>query len=390
LGFLSQKIVTVPLGGSISLLPTGAYYTEVTVGTPPQTLLSLLDSGSSDFIASTTICTSCGKPTTYEYNLQDSTTLKYLPCTGTHPVVCMQCINNTDCGFLNEYITCVANNPDQVCIMEGPIVNDVFAIPETNLSVNVNFGAITFSNITLPGPMTALWGLSYQKFTYFNETGPLEALADSGQIADIFSLCILQENGTFTLGGTDSRFYLGTIQYTPFIDTQGFGVYTLDVQISRKSLGFNSSIYNIGGASIVDSGTFSILFPSAVYQTISTIFLESCPKSGLVGVCDLNFNQTLFAGNCFNMTLDEVERFPTFQILLAQGVEISVGPLNYLVPTLNNPSTYCWGFQDGGSQSLTIYGDVALKRYYSVFDKQHQQFGIAKANVFACANPKSL
>jgi len=138
-------------------------------------------------------------------------------------------------------------------------LNDVFSIPGSDLSVNVNFGAITFmkydnslklSHVKQTSvfdirkyyiPRTYLRNLGcgcqsqlhrrhFHSFTLkslfsvstthrkaFGEIGPLEALAASGQIKNMFSVCLLQENGTFSLGGIDESLYIGSIGFTPIL-----------------------------------------------------------------------------------------------------------------------------------------------------------------------------
>jgi len=380
---LLQK-VDMPLGGSISLLPTGAYFVEIAVGTPPQVVPVLLDSGSFDFLVMTAGCDGCNKAVTTEFNLTSSSSIQMLPCIQSK-VRCPKCVDNVR-TFYNEYITCAPNNPQQPCIFEGPIVNDVFSVPNSNLQVPVNFGAVTFANITMPGVMSGIWGVAADsRYASFGEIGPLEALASSNQIVDMFSICILQDNGTFTLGGIDQDLYHGALGYTPITADDGFVVETLDIQVDGVSLGFPSKIYNQEGGSVVDTGTYSIVVDHLVYDALSERLSNSCPGSNLTGVCNAAPGHSLFDGYCFNMSTTMITTFPKIQIVLA-GVTLNIDGFDYLVPNITDPGCVAWGFQDGGVGSITIHGDVAMKGMYTVFDKANKQLGFADANIEACAS----
>jgi len=375
----------LPLGGSISLLPTGAYFVQVAVGTPPQKVLALLDSGSNDFLVTTTECVGCNKTANTEYNYAASSSVEKLDCSTTK-VTCPKCVKNT-CEFFNQYITCAPNNPEQPCIMEGPILGDVFSVEGTDLSVSVYFGAITFMNITFPGPMSALWGVAAnQNYTTFGETGPLDALYQKGLIDDMFSVCILQENGTFTLGGMDSGFYSGDLNWTPILSKAAFVIETVDMLIDGKSLGFPPSKYNQEGGSVVDTGTYSLVVPSIVYDTIAERLFALCSTVNLVGVCGIPRSESIFySGKCFNMTSDDISAFPDMGIVFGGNVSVTVAASAYLVPDVSVHTCQAWGLQDGGKKALTLHGDVVLKNKYVVFDKTNMRLGWAdNINYAAC------
>jgi len=251
--------------------------------------------------------------------------------------------------------------------------------------MSIYFGALTFMNITFPGPMTAIWGITYRDFTSFNETGPFQALVQSGQIANLFALCILQQNGTFSLGQIDQDLYVGEISYTPLGDIGGYTVHTLDLQIDGQSLGFPASEYNKEGGSIIDSGTFSLVIPDMVYRKISDVILAYCPSKNLVGVCNVPLSKTLMAGSCYTMTDDDIQDFPDFQVVL-EDVTLTMPASNYLVQNATQPTQYCWGIQNGGEGSITIHGDAVIKNLYTIFDVGNHRVGFAQANQTACAS----
>jgi len=191
-----------------------------------------------------------------------------------------------------------------------------------------------------------------------------------------------------TLGGINHDLYQPPIFYTPMYN-QEYTVNLLDLKMNETSLGFNSSIFRQQGYPLVDSGTFSLVIPTPVFNKISQLLNESCPESHLAGVCGLKYEDSLFNGVCFQMNAHEIFHFPKFDLVLegegkSQSFSLPMPPSNYLIQDYFDNTKYCYGIQNGGSPTWTILGDTVLKDYYSIFDLQNQQIGFARANGKNC------
>jgi len=158
---------------------------------------------------------------------------------------------------------------------------------------------------------------------------------------------------------------------------------TTDVQISGMTIGLPESSYNIAGPSLVDSGTFSEVFPTDVYSKIAQIINQTCPSSSLVGVCGLSYDNSLFNGVCFDMTNSQIDAFPTISVVF-DGVVVPFNGTSYLVENVLQTGQYCYGIQDGGRGSLVIHGDVLMKNHYTIFDNVNYQIGFASTNPSLC------
>mmetsp|Transcript_5780 Transcript_5780/g.6281 ORF Transcript_5780/g.6281 Transcript_5780/m.6281 type:complete len:425 (+) Transcript_5780:1-1275(+) len=375
---------TVPIGGSILWKPTGAYYANVTVGSPPQAVLALLDSGSSDLLVTTKMCEGCNKNKAIEFEPKDSSSIKNVACNDPD-IRCQKC-GSEGCEFMNAYLTC-APDPNQVCIMKGPIYRDVFGVEGTNLGTPVNFGAISFMNITFPGGLngiSAIWGLSYRGTTSYNEVPAFQALVDAHQLDNVFSMCLHERGGKITLGGIDESLYTGDISYTPVTSDYYYSMRMLDLEVGGESLGFDPTFWNANGGSVLDSGTYSLYVPDKAYKQIFKALTLLCDKQTLTGICGLSFQDSLFGGKCFSLTSDQLDAFPNLTVVL-DGVKLTVEPVYYLLNYGSQTnSSYCLGIQNGGPGSLTIHGDVVMLGYYTIFDRANKQIGFAKRNTANC------
>jgi hypothetical protein len=84
------------------------------------------------------------------------------------------------------------------------------------------------------------------------------------------------------------------------------------------------------------------------------------------GVC--GDSNTLFDGQCFNYTQEQLAQFPTITLHVqgetAHQVDLIMSPDQYIV--LQPDGSYCYGIKDTGPFGLSIIGDTTLQRYYSM------------------------
>eukprot|EP01027_Heterolobosea_sp_BB2_P024116 GEZU01036300.1.p1 GENE.GEZU01036300.1~~GEZU01036300.1.p1 ORF type:complete len:234 (-),score=72.71 GEZU01036300.1:82-783(-) len=215
-----------------------------------------------------------------------------------------------------------------------------------------------------------------------------DALVEAGQLSNVFSMCIdnAQGTGQLTVGGIDGSLYEGEILYTPIIFPKWYVIYMTDLSVNGVTLGLPSPMYNkIGGGTILDSGTNTLVVTEAAYEILFARFVEYCSSAQvpLVGVCGagVEANATLFAGECFPMTSEDIAKFPSVEVTL-RGVENAPFVLrgeDYLIqhPDLG-AGTYCLGIQSSGLGGFTILGNVFQNPHYIVFDRANMRLGVAR------------
>eukprot|EP01092_Planopodium_desertum_P008942 TRINITY_DN380_c0_g1_i4.p1 TRINITY_DN380_c0_g1~~TRINITY_DN380_c0_g1_i4.p1 ORF type:complete len:444 (-),score=31.81 TRINITY_DN380_c0_g1_i4:55-1242(-) len=373
---LPQK--NLPVGGNI--LPLGIYYVSVQLGSPARSFNVAFDTGSSDLIVPHAGCNGCNATATV-YDPAASSQSRFVYCNTTR-YTCSSCISNTYCGFNNTYETCDLNDPTAPCTITGPIYQDLFQIGP--YSAMATFGAITFqtSNFQQFQVIDGVWGVAYQRVSGFNATPAFQALVNAGQLADVFSICLNQNSGILTLGGIDTTLYTGQIGWEPILKLNSDGQYGLyifhmqDFQVNGVSVGINSTVYN-EVAMAIDSGTNGWLLPTPAFKTMTILIEQSCVLADLPGVCNVTAGQkNLFQGGTFTMTPEQIAEFPLL-ITVLDNVKLVASGYDYLVPITPGSDQYQFGYSDSGYPGLTLIGDVGMKPYYTIFDRQNTRVGFA-------------
>lgn len=163
------------------------------------------------------------------------------------------------------------------------------------------------------------------------------------------------EPGTYNFGFIDETAYTGEIEYVPVDSSQGFWT-------------FNTTGYQVGSnaytsapiTGIADTGTTLMLLPKdvvdAYYDAIKTSSYDRV-NGGYVFPCDTDL--------------------PDFSFGVGKAtVTVPGSYINYAPVDSANSSCY-GGIQDDSGIGFAIFGDVALKASFVVFDGENEQLGWA-------------
>ncbi|PNI55673.1 BACE2 isoform 1 [Pan troglodytes] len=252
------------------------YYLEMLIGTPPQKLQILVDTGSSNFAVA-------GTPHSYIDTYFDTERSSTYRSKGFD--VTVKYTQGSWTGFVGE---------DFVTIPKG-----------FNTSFLVNIATIFESeNFFLPGiKWNGILGLAYA--TLAKPSSSLETFFDSlvtqANIPNVFSMQMCgaglpvagsgTNGGSLVLGGIEPSLYKGDIWYTPIKEEWYYQIEILKLEIGGQSLNLDCREYNADKA-IVDSGTTLLRLPQKVFDAVveavaraSLLYIQPMMGAGLNYEC---------------------------------------------------------------------------------------------------------
>ncbi|GAB5577113.1 beta-secretase 1 [Prionailurus iriomotensis] len=323
------------------------YYVEMTVGSPPQTLNILVDTGSSNFAVGAS-----PHPFLHRYyQRQLSSTYRDLR--------------------KGVYVPYTQGK------WEGELGTDLVSIPHgPNVTVRANIAAITESDkFFINGSnWEGILGLAYAEIARPDDS--LEPFFDSlvkqTHVPNLFSLqlcgagfplnqseVLASVGGSMIIGGIDHSLYTGSLWYTPIRREWYYEVIIVRVEINGQDLKMDCKEYNYD-KSIVDSGTTNLRLPKKVF--------EAAVKSIKAASSTEKFPDGFWLGE---------------QLVTNQSFRITILPQQYLRPVEDVATSQddCYKFAISQSSTGTVMGAVIMEGFYVVFDRARKRIGFA---VSAC------
>uniref|UniRef100_A0A4W2BXY6 Beta-secretase 1 n=1 Tax=Bos indicus x Bos taurus TaxID=30522 RepID=A0A4W2BXY6_BOBOX len=300
------------------------YYVEMTLGSPPQTLNILVDTGSSNFAVG-----AAPHPFLHRYyQRQLSSTYRDLR--------------------KGVYVPYTQGK------WEGELGTDLVSIPHgPNVTVRANIAAITESDkFFINGSnWEGILGLAY------------------AEIARI-------------IGGIDHSLYMGSLWYTPIRREWYYEVIIVRVEINGQDLKMDCKEYNYD-KSIVDSGTTNLRLPKKVFEAaVKSIKAASSTEKFPDGFW---LGEQLV---CWQAGTTPWNIFPVISLYLMgevtnQSFRITILPQQYLRPVEDVATSQddCYKFAISQSSTGTVMGAVIMEGFYVVFDRARKRIGFA---VSAC------
>ncbi|XP_066476950.1 beta-secretase 2 [Tiliqua scincoides] len=334
------------------------YYLELQIGTPPQQLNILVDTGSSNFAvagapdADVTTYFRTDKSSTYK-SLNTEVTVKYTQGSWT-----------------------------------GNLGTDVIAILGINGTYTVNIATILESeNFFLTGiQWQGILGLAYSTLARpsSNVETFFHSLVKEAGIPNVFSLqmcgavlplSVTDSGGSLILGGTEPSLYEGDIWYTPIVEEWYYQIEVLKLEVGGQPLDLDCREYNADKA-IVDSGTTLLRLPenvfSAVVRAITRTFMIQEP--GFWSGAQLA---------CWDKTEKPWTLFPKISIYLrdenvSRSFKITIRPQLYIQPVMQlGQKLECYRFGISSSANALVIGATVMEGFYVIFDRAQKRVGFA-------------
>lgn len=370
----------------------GAYYTNVSIGTPPQVLTVILDTGSSDLYVDASTSDACMDTAAFNTCRGGSFNPK---ASSTYHVVVPD-------GFNTSF--------GDGSTATGDFATDTVQIGDVALK-NTQFGVATEVNSTT-GFAVSLMGLGYSANEAATSPYPNmpEILQQSGAINSRLYSVFLNElgdaSGTILFGGIDTSKYVGplaTLDLLP-VPTQTengqqvdlvfeFVVAVTGVTVSQngKSTTLVSNGDPNGGRGslpvLLDTGSSAWTVPTSLYTKVVALFGNAIDEYGNIACSHQNDN--------FNITL----QFGGEKSITVPARDLIVpiyDPATNKQNTTSNGQPLCTfmlspdvGGQQMDQSGFLTLGDAILRSMYVVFDLDNGQVSIAQAVANASTDASS-
>jgi hypothetical protein len=327
----------------------GLYYASLLVGTPPQEIAAIIDTGSANLFLVGTDCTGCGKDESIFEPAKSSTASAG---TGTISLT-------YGSGFISA-----DQYSDTVGLGCGP-------------QTPVDFGLITQSK-----NVGNILGLAYKAV----QSGPdgmvpwLDAMVAAGKLPDIFviRMCGPENSGSFfRVGGIGDGVDTSKAQYTPIVQESYYVINALEMTADDGS---NTSFgpFDTSAQHIVDTGTTLMLVSSAMHDSLTTYLQSVVESAGLApkikagfwgdNATDISVRATLSAA--------EIAQFPNLTVTVggvgASPVSLSISPETYLRKAADGSRYFAIRPTPGG---VVIFGQIFLENVDAIFDRANKQVG---------------
>lgn len=304
------------------------YYGEISIGTPAQTFTVVFDTGSSNLWIPSSECTDMACTDHDQYNHDQSST--YVA-------------NGTALSI--QYGT---------GSMKGFVSQDTVAVGQASLE-NVMFAEAThMANFFNDTPSDGILGLAYVSIAEDSVPPFFDVLFQQGVVEkNEFQFYLSGDDSTdsaLVLGGHDDSYCSGDYHYTNIVKELYYVVVVESIKVDGQDIGVCSFQ---GCVSIVDSGTSLIAGPASGISAIMAQANVSADCSNLDDLPDVGF--------------------------VMNDYEFKLTPKQYVIQVETQQGNECISGFQAFEQNLWILGDVFMRAYTTVFDRENSKVGFCAA-----------
>ncbi|XP_058859935.1 pepsin A-like [Acipenser ruthenus] len=311
-----------------------SYFGVISIGTPPQSFKVIFDTGSSNLWVPSVYCNSYACTNHKKYDPSASSTYH-----ATNQYISIQYGTGSMTGFLAYDTVNVAGISDP---------NQIFALSTTEPGSFLYYAQFD-----------GILGLAFPSMASGKATPVFDNMMNQGLLSqDLFSFYLSpnsQSGSVVTFGGIDESYFTGNINWVPLTSETYWQIKVDYIQVNGQTVACAQSCQ-----AIVDTGTSLIAGPSGPIATIQSA-----------------------VGASTGISCQNVPSMPDV-IIGINGVQYTLPPSAYILEEQFNGEILCnVGIQgmDIPTQNgeLWILGDVFIRQYYSIFDRDNNRVGLAKA-----------
>ncbi|KAH7146363.1 aspartic peptidase domain-containing protein [Dactylonectria macrodidyma] len=318
----------------VSNFMNAQYFSEITIGTPPQSFKVVLDTGSSNLWVPSQECGSIACYLHSKYSSSDSSTYK---SNGSEFEI------HYGSGSLSGFVS-----NDVVTIGDLEIKNQDFAEATSEPGLAFAFGRFD-----------GILGLGYDTISVNHIVPPFYQMVNQKLLDEpVFAFYLGDQEGESeaTFGGLDKSHYEGDIEYIPLRRKAYW-----EVDLDAIAFGDEVAEQENTGA-ILDTGTSLNVLPSSLADLLNK---EMGAKKGYNGQ--------------YTVDCDKRETLPDIVFTLA-GSNYSLPATDYILEVSGSCISTFQGMDfPEPTGPLVILGDAFLRRYYSVYDLGKNAVGLARS-----------
>eukprot|EP00929_Paragymnodinium_shiwhaense_P079204 TRINITY_DN41206_c0_g1_i1.p1 TRINITY_DN41206_c0_g1~~TRINITY_DN41206_c0_g1_i1.p1 ORF type:complete len:581 (+),score=78.28 TRINITY_DN41206_c0_g1_i1:71-1744(+) len=356
------------LYGNINLY--AYYFADLLVGSVPQRISVIVDTGSALCGFPCKDCGHCGPHLDAPFNFEESSTFEPLPC---HSMRCDAGCQRGLCAYSQSYA--------EGSSVTGFWFQDKVQLADRlqpNAPVNATLGChIDERKLFYTQRVNGIMGLAPRRRKDGRPTILQELFRDKAHIStSVFALCLSEWGGIMTIGGANSAYHVNgsSLAWLPMETSQGY--YTIKASklaVDKVTLAWNTQ--DFGNEIIVDSGTTFCRFPSQLYMRLVEAIEAYC-EAPAPGGCHKAVKKH---DDCWLMEdpASDMSAFPslTFHV----GDQSLVWPPHAYLYKRSEMGLFCYAFADGGNTPTTILGVSFLLHKDIVFDLHSARLGVAEA-----------
>ncbi|KAK3365388.1 aspartic protease [Podospora didyma] len=319
----------------ISNFMNAQYFSEITIGTPPQSFKVVLDTGSSNLWVPSS---ECGSIACYLHSKYDSSSSSTYKSNGS--AFDIQYGSGSLSGFVSQ---------DTVTIGDLTIKGQDFAEATSEPGLAFAFGRFD-----------GILGLGYNTISVNGIVPPFYKLIEQKSIDEpVFAFYLADTEGEseVTFGGVNKDRYKGKITTIPLRRKAYW-------EVDFDAIGYGSDLAELESTGVIlDTGTSLIALPSQLAEMLNA---QIGAKKGYNGQ---------YSVDC--KTRDSLKDV-TFTL---SGYNFTLGPYDYILEVSGSCISTFMGMDfPAPTGPLAILGDAFLRKYYSIYDLGANTVGIAEAN----------
>eukprot|EP00630_Chrysocystis_fragilis_P006200 CAMPEP_0197389878 /NCGR_PEP_ID=MMETSP1165-20131217/2011_1 /TAXON_ID=284809 /ORGANISM="Chrysocystis fragilis, Strain CCMP3189" /LENGTH=470 /DNA_ID=CAMNT_0042915325 /DNA_START=126 /DNA_END=1538 /DNA_ORIENTATION=- len=358
-----DELVASDSGISPLFMGIGTHYAHVYVGSPPQRVSVIVDTGSHHTAFPCSGCKSCGHHTDPYFDPTKSKSLKWLEC--HECVASARCVQHK-CQISQSYTegsSWKAYQMRDVYYVGGETFEST---PNSNLdaswlSTTFVFGCQTYeTGLFRTQKADGIMGMSMHAQTL------LPTMRAAGTVDhNVFALCFMYGGGIMAIGGVDRRIHKGPMRFTPLAKNSGwFTVRLTDIKLDGRSIDVPASVYASGKGTIVDSGTTDTYLPRRAAERFRQVWSEimgPIPK---------------YANTKLSYAPEAVAKFPTVTFVFENRVDVHVKPSAYVEQAGGKYIPRIYLSEAAG----TVLGANFMQDHDIFFDAENRRIGFAQAD----------